>query len=218
MNEKNLKIIRYLTGAMFISIALQSFPLIVDFVDYWGSVEIMTTLFVISIFVGALLIAISMFSNNYILLMVGAGMMALGSLNRVIAGGGFYRIFWVFANALLVVATFQRERAVKIGIISALLSIIAYISAAIFHSSLSVLGSAIFTDTDTTVLDLVRPLLVCLVLQNTPQAEAAKISKPATAPKASNRIEELTKLKDLLDAGAITQEEFDAKKKQLLNL
>jgi len=34
----------------------------------------------------------------------------------------------------------------------------------------------------------------------------------------SDRIEELTKLKDLLDGGAITQEEFDAKKKQLLDL
>ena len=31
-------------------------------------------------------------------------------------------------------------------------------------------------------------------------------------------IEEIKKLKDLLDAGIITQEEFDAKKKQLLSL
>ena len=33
-----------------------------------------------------------------------------------------------------------------------------------------------------------------------------------------SRVEKLTKLKDLLDSGAITQEEFDAKKKQLLGL
>ena len=32
----------------------------------------------------------------------------------------------------------------------------------------------------------------------------------------SNRIENLTKLKELLDSGAITQEEFDEKKKQIL--
>lgn len=32
------------------------------------------------------------------------------------------------------------------------------------------------------------------------------------------RVEKLTKLKELLDAGAITQEEFDEKKKELLNL
>lgn len=32
------------------------------------------------------------------------------------------------------------------------------------------------------------------------------------------RVEKLTKLKELLDAGAITQEEFDEKKNELLNL
>ena len=34
----------------------------------------------------------------------------------------------------------------------------------------------------------------------------------------SSVADEIKKYKDLLDAGAITQEEFDAKKKQLLNL
>ena len=43
--------------------------------------------------------------------------------------------------------------------------------------------------------------------QRTPQ------SSPATDP-----LDEIKKLKGLLDIGAITQEEFDAKKKQLLNL
>ena len=33
-----------------------------------------------------------------------------------------------------------------------------------------------------------------------------------------NRIEELTKLKELLDTGVISQEEFDAKKKQILGV
>ena len=38
--------------------------------------------------------------------------------------------------------------------------------------------------------------------------------EPASQPKYEN----LTKLKELLDSGAITQEEFDAKKKQILGL
>ena len=42
-------------------------------------------------------------------------------------------------------------------------------------------------------------------------------STPAPALQA-NAIDELKKLKELLDAGIITQEEFDAKKKQLLGL
>ena len=44
------------------------------------------------------------------------------------------------------------------------------------------------------------------------------VKQPTKTAKSDNRIEELTKLKDLLDTGAISQEEFDAKKKQLLNL
>ena len=44
-------------------------------------------------------------------------------------------------------------------------------------------------------------------------AQLTPQSSPATDP-----LDEIKKLKGLLDIGAITQEEFDAKKKQLLNL
>lgn len=39
-----------------------------------------------------------------------------------------------------------------------------------------------------------------------------------TNKKSGNRVEQLAKLKELLDCGAITQEEFDEKKKQILGL
>lgn len=42
-------------------------------------------------------------------------------------------------------------------------------------------------------------------------------SAKSSAPAVSN-LDEIKKLKELLDIGAITQEEFDAKKAQLLNL
>lgn len=42
-------------------------------------------------------------------------------------------------------------------------------------------------------------------------------SRPANTPE-TNQIEQLTKLKDLLDSGIITQEEFDEKKGQILGL
>lgn len=48
------------------------------------------------------------------------------------------------------------------------------------------------------------------IQQNQPNAK--------TAHKKNNRIESLTKLKELLDSGAITQEEFEEKKKELLDL
>lgn len=46
---------------------------------------------------------------------------------------------------------------------------------------------------------------------------AVEQSTPQSSP-AADPLDEIKKLKGLLDMGAITQEEFDAKKKQLLNL
>ena len=51
-------------------------------------------------------------------------------------------------------------------------------------------------------------------------APAAPAATPAPAAPASvsEAADDLLKLKELLDAGILTQEEFDAKKKQLLGL
>lgn len=46
----------------------------------------------------------------------------------------------------------------------------------------------------------------------------AQLNETDSEGKTTDRIEKLTRLKDLLDKGIITQEEFDEKKKQLLEL
>lgn len=54
-----------------------------------------------------------------------------------------------------------------------------------------------------------------------PQIETSEPAVEQSTPKSSpatDPLDEIKKLKGLLDMGAITQEEFDAKKKQLLNL
>ena len=55
-----------------------------------------------------------------------------------------------------------------------------------------------------------------------PASEAQQNTQPAqngSAPAANgSEAEQLKRLKDLLDAGVLTQEEFDAKKKQVLGL
>lgn len=57
----------------------------------------------------------------------------------------------------------------------------------------------------------------CRILTDEEWAEEQKkASAPASAPVSA--ADELKKFKELLDMGAITQEEFDAKKKQLLGL
>ncbi len=50
------------------------------------------------------------------------------------------------------------------------------------------------------------------------EAAAAKNASASAAAPASSAMDELKKLKELLDMGIVTQEEFDAKKKQLLGL
>lgn len=54
-------------------------------------------------------------------------------------------------------------------------------------------------------------------LTTEPAVEQSAPSTPQSSP-ATDPLDEIKKLKGLLDIGAITQEEFDAKKKQLLNL
>lgn len=51
-----------------------------------------------------------------------------------------------------------------------------------------------------------------------PAAPAAPAPAPAAPASVSEAADDLLKLKELLDAGILTQEEFDAKKKQLLGL
>lgn len=56
-----------------------------------------------------------------------------------------------------------------------------------------------------------------LLMERQEKAPAASEQKPAVIASQSNA-DELKKFKELLDSGVITQEEFDAKKKQLLGI
>ena len=56
------------------------------------------------------------------------------------------------------------------------------------------------------------------LLMERQQSKANTASAPITVVQNGGEADELKKYKDLLDSGIITQEEFDAKKKQLLDL
>lgn len=81
------------------------------------------------------------------------------------------------------------------------------------------------------ILGIFIPIVACILMQDrinalcmakTPVAEAkAEIEKqnaPTQVVSETSAADELKKFKDLLDSGVITQEEFDAKKKELLGL
>lgn len=57
--------------------------------------------------------------------------------------------------------------------------------------------------------------IICIVIAAKKKKSQTKTQEPTST---TERVEQLTQLKDLLDSGAITQEEFDQKKKELINL
>ena len=76
------------------------------------------------------------------------------------------------------------------------------------------------------ILEIFVPIIPPILLQDKMNIITAADARPAAAPKAQKTnnettlgtAEELKTYKELLDSGVITQEEFDAKKKQLLGL
>ena len=65
------------------------------------------------------------------------------------------------------------------------------------------------------IADAIYKIMNNLLIER--QQEKVNATVAAAAPK-SDEADQLKKYKDLLDSGVITQEEFDAKKKQLLGL
>ena len=67
------------------------------------------------------------------------------------------------------------------------------------------------------ILGIFIPIVACILMQDRINLICtSNVTNSNTTPVSTT--EELKSLKDLLDSGVITQEEFDAKKKQLLGL
>lgn len=119
-------------------------------------------------------------------------------------------VYFVFFLA----ACFNRKNAVAWGAVAAVSKIVIVVLCAVEGESISfVIGE---------VLLLAGVLLLGMAFQT--KKVPVKVAATATGTTATvalgteTAIEKLTKLKQLLDDGIITQEEFDAKKKQLLGL
>ena len=215
MDEKNLKIIRYLTGAI---LAVRFLQLIYGCADEWDGYYWIQKAFHAAEIIGTLLMAASMFTGIYSLLTIGAGMVAIKCLFDIFDGASFLMIITFISYVLIALTVTQRTNAIKIGIISSVLMIMASLLRFLIVYKFSFRVAIFGLVNSSLVLAATSAMLACFVLQNTPQTQTAKVKQPTAAIKTDNRIDELTKLKDLLDAGAITQEEFDAKKQQLLHI
>lgn len=206
MNDKKLKLLRIITGILFAYLLILHIKSAINN-PYW------TNWFNVA---GYLCMAISMFSGCYALLTIGAVGNAIplcvSLLRNVIymqALNILYYVLGILSYVLLMCAVGKKQSALKLCITAAIAALGSVAVSWIFYHSPGV--KAIFSQ-----LVRVAPIVLSgLVLKNVP----VKKQTFATAAQPSvSKVEALTKLKSLLDAGVISQEEFDAKKKQFLGL
>lgn len=226
MNEKDLRIIRYLAGAIFLALALISFlytyPVL--FASASSAYAAYSSTYVIGYIVsalGAAIMAVSMFLGMRQVFIVGAGFQAVSCLIKLLA---LHENIMNILSAVLLLAGYvlaafaiqDKKNTSKYVIVSVVLFLIGNIAnqIAFLTDKLSIIWAL------KDFVSVASPiLLACIVFENIPQAQTTKMVKqPTKTAKSNDRIEELTKLKDLLDTGVISQEEFDAKKKQILGV
>lgn len=207
MNDKKLKLLRIITGILFAYLVISNIESALNY-SYWGS------WFAVA---GYLCMAISMFSGCYTLLTIGAVGNAIPLCVRLLQGVRYvtalnilYYALGILSCILLMCAVGKKQAARKLCIVAAIAALSSTVATWILsHYTPGV--QAIF-------VQLVRVTPIVLsgqVLNNVP----VKKSSPATAAQSPvSKVEALSKLKSLLDAGAISQEEFDAKKTRLLEI
>lgn len=207
MNDKKLKLLRMITGILFAYLLISTIKSAING-SYWG------IWFSIA---GYLCMTISMFSGCYALLTIGAVGNAIslfvGLLQNVRHISGLYIMhcaLGILSCILLMCAVGKKQSALKLCIAAAIAALgAAIVSWILSHNTPGV--HALFY----LLMRVTSIVLSGLVLKNVPIKKRS--SATASQPPVS-KVEALTKLKSLLDAGAISQEEFDAKKKQLLCL
>ena len=212
MNEKNLKIVRYITGVLFLALAITSF--LYKYTFSGSTYAIGYAIGYIVSALGAAIMAVSMFLGMRQVFIVGAGFQAVSCLIKLLAL--HENIMNILSAVLAAFAIQDKKNTSKYVIVSVVLFLIGNIAnqIAFLTDKLSIIWAL------KDFVSVASPiLLACIVFENIPQAQTTKMVKqPTKTAKSNDRIEELTKLKDLLDTGVISQEEFDAKKKQILGV
>ncbi len=196
------KTLRFVAGAAF---ALNCIIRLITYFTLPGSVGVWSYIWPIAY----LLIAVSLFVDLPILTTVGGIVLTIGAVRSLVVMMPRivpYILVETIAFLLLVFVGLSRKAAKPLCLLSAILYL-AYIL-------MSMLGSG-YGLTIRTIL-LTALFLIGVVLMGI--SLSATDSKEETAPKSAtgDKLDRLIKLKDLLDKGILTQEEFEEKKKQIL--
>lgn len=219
--EKNNSL-RYVSGACFALVAILSIP---GF--FYGNSDWIWNLLCEASYV---LIAIAMFASVPMLIAIGGGISAIVSVRNIICQLEWFfakffiiaEIFILVAWVLIVVAALNMKNGRTLGIVSSVLIALRYlvtifgnkIAAGIFGFHLSAF-----------LINLVLILGVLMMglafgdnLFKHSETANSKANGNGNVTSGESQIERLIKLKELLDKGVISQEEFEAKKKQILGM
>lgn len=196
---------------------------LVQYCSWGGTVAEVLGLHTILSLVGGVLLAISMFKQNGKLFIIGAALNALSFLPWIFDNLGYsYLITFTISYIaeavswlLVIFVLLKRDKAKNFYIIAIVLCVL---SDVITMNDVGL--SEIFNCLISLLCFSVPVVLSSFVLENADIGlESIQIHTAGATPSPNrlNQYDKLTKLKDLLDVGAITQEEFDQKKKELLN-
>lgn len=181
MNEKDLRIIRYLAGAIFLALALISFlytyPVL--FASASSAYAAYSSTYVIGYIVsavGAIMIAVSMFLGIRQVFMAGAGFQAVSCLiNALNSPKNIVNIFslvlLLLSYALIAFAVQDKKNASKYEIVCVVLFLVGSIGnqIAFVRDTVSIIGAL------KNFVSIASPiLLACIVFENTPQAQTTK--------------------------------------------
>lgn len=179
--------------------------------------------------IALILVAVGMFLQFPLLSVIGSGIQIL-TRYRVILGIKFlfqsfsmYQAIWWFSGLalmlywvvfLLAVINIKGKRknlGIASGCLLLILSVLTFgrVQYIIFEGIIPAAGAVLFALAADDFPNKISSM---------PAVTPHKSSNTATSEYEGNRVERLAKLKELLDKGVISQEEFDAKKKQIMRL
>ena len=225
--EKN-KLFRYIAGGCFAGAAIY---VLVDLIKYgfffWSLIAL----------AGYALISVSMFASVPILTSAGAGIHAILVLRNLISHigliidygfDGLSDIYMIFSYilslayfAILIIAGINKKSAKQFGSIAGGVELLRFIFS--LFRRIVLYGKALtFLNCLSWAFTIIGAAMVGMALENMPTKPIAASAPTVTVeahPSASmsSQFERLAKLKEFLDSGVISQEEFEAKKKEILN-
>lgn len=226
---KNTKALSPVVGILFVLSAISPIKtLIYGLLNHYPLIQ---NLVYLAFAIGPVLLALSMFLQNVKLSLLGASIQAIGNIlcikrifdiyrNHMRIANLLFTLLDIFAWCLIVYAIIKKSNQKTYCTISAGLILATFLIRQIYW--VAFWGASFgFAGLLRQLPTIISVALTGAVIEDTDFISGASKSIQKTAPVklgVESQIDKLTKLKGLLDSGVITQEEFDEKKKELLNL